>query len=270
MNTENSRLLTDLVEFSRKNMNREVVRECFSYLDVTTLDVKDTPAKVGAFTRDVLSKIKAYGLPEVATICVAPIFIEDVGVALGDSPVGITSVAGGFPTGETFLEVKVLECAMAIENGADEIDVVIDIGGVLEGSDDLVRSELMLIKEEIGDDALMKVIIESGELGSEDNIRRAARIAIEAGADFVKTSTGKASVSATPEAVLAICAEIGRHYEETSRMVGIKVAGGVSSVEALIQYYTIVKETLGEQWLSPQYFRIGASSLFDKMIDYII
>ena len=163
-----------------------------------------------------------------------------------------------------------LECAMAIENGADELDVVIDIGGVLEGSDGLVRSELELIKEEIGDDAVMKVIIESGELGSEDNIRRAARIAIEAGADFVKTSTGKASVSATPEAVLAICSEIKRHCDETGDMVGIKVAGGVSSVEALVEYYTIVSEVLGEKWLDPQYFRIGASSLFDKMIDYII
>lgn len=269
MRADQSGLLANIKEISGKNINKEVVKRCVAMLDVTTLDVKDTPKSVSDFTSNVLSKLSLAGLPPVASICVSPIFIDNVGVLLTDTPIAITSVVGGFPMAQTFIEVKVLECAMAIENGADEIDVVLNVGGVIEGDDDLVLSELVLLKEEIANEAILKVIIESGELKSLDNIRRAANIAIAAGADFVKTSTGKVPENATPEAVVEICYAIKEHFDKTGRMVGLKVAGGVSSVESLVMYYTIVEEILGVEWLTPQYFRVGASSLLDKIIEFL-
>lgn len=269
MTVDQSRLLSNLKDISNRNRTKEVAKRCVAMLDVTTLDVKDTPKNVSAFTTEVLRKLSVYGLPSVASICVAPRFIENVGVALSDTSISITAVVGGFPLAQTFIEVKMLECAMAMENGADELDVVLNVGGVIEGEDDLVLSELVLLKEEIADDAVLKVIIESGELKSVDNIKRATSIAIAAGADFVKTSTGKVSVNATPEAVIIMCSVIKEHFEKTGNRVGIKIAGGVSSVEDMVEYYTIVEEMLGEEWLMPQYLRFGASSLLDKIIESV-
>lgn len=269
MTVDQSRLLSNLKDISNRNRTKEVAKRCVAMLDVTTLDVKDTPKNVSAFTAEVLRKLSVYGLPSVASICVAPRFIENVGVALSDTPISITAVVGGFPLAQTFIEVKMLECAMAMENGADELDVVLNVGGVIEGEDDFVLSELVLLKEEIADDAVLKVIIESGELKSVDNIKRATLIAIAAGADFVKTSTGKVPVNATPEAVIIMCSVIKEHFEKTGNRVGIKIAGGVSSVEDMVEYYTIVEEILGEEWLMPQYLRFGASSLLDKIIESV-
>ena len=269
MTNEVKKTLLSLSELAENNLNKKNIRECIFFLDVTTLDVKDTHKKVESFTKGVMEKIEKNDLSSVASICVLPRFIENVGLALGNSPIAITSVVGSFPLAQTYIEVKILECAMALENGADELDIVLDVGAVIEGNDDLVLSELSLIKEEIGDDALLKVIIECGELKTEQNIARATQLAIDAGADFVKTSTGKVPVNATFDAVALMCEVIKEHYIKTSSMVGIKVAGGVSSIEELIQYYTLVKEILGEKWLTSQYFRIGTSSLFDKMIDFL-
>lgn len=262
-------LQANLKEISNRNRTKEVVTRCVTMLDVTTLDVKDTPKNVFHFTTEVLRKLSLAGLPSVASICVNPRFIENVGVALADTPISITSVVGSFPLAQTFIEVKMLECAMALENGADELDVVLNVGGIIEGEDDLVLSELKLLKEEIADEAVLKVIIESGELKSVENIKRATSIAIAAGADFVKTSTGKVSVNATREAVVAMCSVLKEHFEKTGDRVGIKVAGGVSSVDDMVEYYTLVEEVLGEEWLTPQYFRFGASSLLDKIIEFI-
>lgn len=269
MTVDQSRLLSNLKDISNRNRTKEVAKRCVAMLDVTTLDVKDTPKNVSAFTAEVLRKLSVYGLPSVASICVAPRFIENVGVALSDTSISITAVVGGFPLAQTFIEVKMLECAMAMENGADELDVVLNVGGVIEGEDDFVLSELVLLKEEIADDAVLKVIIESGELKSVDNIKRATLIAIAAGADFVKTSTGKVPVNATPEAVIIMCSVIKEHFEKTGNRVGVKIAGGVSSVEDMVEYYTIVEEILGEEWLMPQYLRFGASSLLDKIIESV-
>lgn len=262
-------LQTNLKEISLKNRTKDVVKHCVTLLDVTTLDVKDTPKSVSDFTANVLRKLATAGLPPVASICVNPRFIGDAGVALADTSISITSVVGAFPLAQTFVEVKMLECAMALENGADELDIVLNVGGVMEGDFDLVLSELILLKEEIAGDAVMKVIIESGELQQIDLIKRATAIAIAAGADFVKTSTGKVPVNATREAVIAMCEVIKEHFEQTGNRVGIKVAGGVSSVEDMVEYYTIVEEILGEQWLAPQYFRFGTSSLLDKIIEFV-
>lgn len=269
MNLDNKGLLDNIKVISSRNMTKEVVKRCVTMLDVTTLDVKDTPKSVSLFTSEVLRKLSENGLPPVASICVTPLFIENVGVALSETSISITAVVGSFPLSQTFLEVKILECAMALENGADELDVVLNVGGVLEGDDDLVISELKFLKEEIDDDALLKVIIECGELKTPEKIIHATKIAISAGADFVKTSTGKVPVNATPEAVALMCGVIKEHFEKTGHKVGIKVAGGVSSVEALVAYYTIVEEILGDEWLTPQYFRVGTSSLLDKMIEFL-
>lgn len=269
MTSDQSSLLANLKGISGRNMTKAVVRHCIGMLDVTTLDVKDTSKSVSDFAAGVVRKLSEAGLPPVASVCVNPRFIGDAGIALEDTSISITSVVGGFPLAQTFVEVKMLECAMALENGADELDIVLNVGGIIEGDDDFVLSELALLKEEIADDAILKVIIESGELKSEDNIKKATEIAIAAGADFVKTSTGKVSVNATPEAVIAMCSVVKEHFEKTGKRVGIKVAGGVSSVADMVEYYTLVEEMLGKEWLTPQYLRFGTSSLLDKIIEYI-
>lgn len=260
-------LIANLSVLSQKNLNSDTYRKMISFLDATALEVANNGETIEAFVRNVLHDTHSDDLPNVAAICVAPSFIENVGLVLGDnSPVALCSVSGGFPTAHTFLEVKMLECSMAIENGAEEIDVVINVGDVLYSSGEIAASELAVIREELGDDTLLKVIIESGELKNEALIRKATNIAIGAGADFVKTSTGKTPVSATYEAVMYICEEIKAYYESTGLMVGVKVAGGVTSSEDAARYYTIVQNVLGEKWLTPRYFRIGSSSLLGKLL----
>lgn len=260
-------LIANIDKLAQKNRNSETYRKIISFLDATALEVTNNGQTIENFVKKVLSDTHSDDLPNVAAICVAPPFVENVGLVLGDSsPVAICSVAGGFPTSHTFLEVKMLECAMAIENGAEEIDVVINIGDILYNSGELAASELEVIREEVGGDTILKVIIESGELKNDELIRKATNIAIGAGADFVKTSTGKTPVSATHDAVIAMCEEIKKHYEQSGRMVGIKVAGGVTSPEDAAVYYTIVQTILGEKWMTPDYFRIGSSSLLGKLL----
>ncbi len=255
--------LSDIKAVAARNERVEVYAKCLSAIDLTTLTPCDTEASVRALAERAMAFYSEYpDLQNVASICVYPPFVESVGLIVDGSPMRITSVAGGFPASQTFMEVKALEVAMAIESGADEIDVVISVGKVLEGNYDEVESELELLRQECGteDGATLKVILETGELKSVEKIYDASMIAIEAGADFIKTSTGKTAVSATPEAVLVMCIAIKDHFEATGSKVGIKVAGGVRTPEDAALYYTIVEEVLGAEWLTTELFRIGASS----------
>ena len=267
---EVSALLEKIGPQARRNCRTEVYKRCFGCIDLTSLGATDSRRSIGEFTR------KAIELPRhfpqagsVASICVYPVFVETVGLAAGDSKMAITSVSGGFPSSQTYLEVKMLETAMAIENGADEIDIVISIGEMLDGEYDLAGNEIETLRAEIGDDAILKVILESGTLSDPELIHKAATIAMEAGADFIKTSTGKNGIAATPEAAVAMCLAISQFAKKTGRKVGFKAAGGISTAESAALYYSIVEEILGEEWLTPERFRIGASSLANNLLSEI-
>ena len=207
-------------------------------------------------------------LQNVASICVYPPFVETVGLNIDGTPLRITSVAGGFPSSQTFLEVKMLEVAMAIENGADEVDVVLNAGKILTGAYDEAANEIEVLREE-SEGATLKVILETGALKSPELIYNASLLSMAAGADFIKTSTGKIDVSATPEAAVVMCKAIGEYYRNTGRKVGFKAAGGVRTAEDAALYYTIVKEILGEEWLTTELFRIGASSAANNILSAI-
>ena len=205
----------------------EVYRLCYSIIDLTTLSCSDSVESVTAFARKAVEFYTNYpAIANVASICIYPPFVETVGLAVDDTPMRITSVAGGFPSSQTFLEVKMLETAMAVENGADEIDIVINVGKMLEGHYDEVANEVEVLRGEAGEDVVLKVILETGALKTPELIRRAALLAMFAGADFVKTSTGKIDVAATPEAAVVMCRAIRDYYDKTGRMVGFKPFGG--------------------------------------------
>ena len=267
---EVSALLEKIGPQARRNCRTEVYKRCFGCIDLTSLGATDSRRSIGEFTRKAIELPRHF--PEagsVASICVYPVFVETVGLAAGDSKMAITSVSGGFPSSQTYLEVKMLETAMAIENGADEIDIVISIGEMLDGEYDLAGNEIETLRAEIGDDAILKVILESGTLSDPELIHKAATIAMEAGADFIKTSTGKNGIAATPEAAVAMCLAIRQFAEKTGRKVGFKAAGGISTAESAALYYSIVEEILGEEWLTPELFRIGASSLANNRLSEI-
>lgn len=267
---EVSALLEKIGPQARRNCRTEVYKRCFGCIDLTSLGATDSRRSIGEFTRKAIELPRHF--PEagsVASICVYPVFVETVGLAAGDSKMAITSVSGGFPSSQTYLEVKMLETAMAIENGADEIDIVISIGEMLDGEYDLAGNEIETLRAEIGDDAILKVILESGTLSEPELIHKAATIAMEAGADFIKTSTGKNGMAATPEAAVAMCLAIRQFAEKTGRKVGFKAAGGISTAESAALYYSIVEEILGEEWLTPERFRIGASSLANNLLSEI-
>lgn len=265
-----SSILDGAKALCESNKNVDVYKKCFSYIDLTTLNPQDSQASVAAFVeRAVEFPIHFPDLDNVASVCVYPPFVEVAGLAIGGSKLAITSVSGGFPSSQTFLEVKMLESSMAVENGADEIDIVISIGEFINGEYELVANEVECLKQEVGEDTILKVIIESGVLHDPDLIYKASMLSMYAGADFVKTSTGKVAVSATPEAAVVMCLAIKDYYERTGRMVGFKAAGGVASAEDAAYYYSIVETILGEEWLNAQYFRIGASSLAGKLLSSI-
>lgn len=257
-------------EVAKSCQTNEVYRLCYSAIDLTTLSCNDSVESVTAFARKAVAFYTDYPeIANVASICIYPPFVETVGVAVDDTPMRITSVSGGFPSSQTFLEVKMLETAMAVENGADEIDIVINVGKMLEGHYDEVANEVEVLRGEAGEDVVLKVILETGALKTPELIRRASLLAMFAGADFVKTSTGKIDVAATPEAAVVMCHAIRDYYEKTGRMVGFKPAGGVRSAADAVLYYTIVREILGERWLTPRFFRIGASSVANALLSAI-
>lgn len=249
------------------NATTDVYKLCYSLIDLTTLASEDSTESVAKFARDAVAFASSReDLPYVASLCVYPSFVETVGMEIDGTPLKITSVAGGFPSSQTFMEVKALECAMAVESGADEIDVVLNVGKMLTGRYEEAMGEVALLREEIGEDTVLKVILESGALESEDLIYAASLLVMLAGADFVKTSTGKQSPAATPEAAVVICMAIKAYYEQCGVRCGFKAAGGIRTAEDAVLYYTIVREILGEEWLTPEYFRLGASALAGALV----
>lgn len=255
---------------ANRNGNAEVYKFCYSAIDLTTLSCTDTVESVREFARKAVDFNRVFpDIPNVASICIYPPFVETVGLEVDGTPMRITSVAGAFPASQSFIEVKALEVAMAIENGADEIDIVLNPGMVMAGHLDEAASEVELLRKEAAD-VVLKVIIESGALKTPELIRRASLISMFAGADFVKTSTGKIDVAATPEAAFIMCHAIKDYYNATGRKVGFKAAGGVRTPEDAALYYTIVEEVLGKEWLTTDLFRIGASSAANNLISAIV
>ena len=198
-----------------------------------------------------------------------PRFTSIVSTSLEADNVQITSVCGGFPSSQTFPEVKTIETALALKDGATEIDVVMPVGYFLSGDYEQVSDEISELKATCGEETTLKVILETGALGTAVNIKKAALMAMYSDADFIKTSTGKVEPGATPAAVYVMCKAIKEYYEETGRKVGIKIAGGVKTTADAIKYYTLVKELLGEEWLDPNWFRIGASKLANHLLSDI-
>lgn len=251
-----------------ENDNVEVYKQCLNQIDLTTLNGDDTTLKVKTMVENVNNfKSNFQQIPNVAALCVYPAMVPIVKENLKEN-IGIAAVSAGFPASQTFLEVKVAETALTVAAGATEIDIVISIGKFLEGNYQEVFDEVEEIKAACHG-AHLKVILETGALITAENIKKAAVLAMEAGADFIKTSTGKISVSATLEATYVMCEAIKEWYEKTGCMVGYKPAGGISTTKEAVEHYTIVKTILGEKWLNNKYFRFGASRLANNLLTSI-
>jgi len=249
-----------------ENDTIEVKKQLLHCIDITTLKCTDTEESVMKFTEKVNEFVDKYpDLENVSAICVYPNMAEIVHNTLEADNVKIACVSGGFPSSQTFMEVKVAETAMAIHTGAEEIDIVMPVGKFLCGDYEGMCDEIGELKDVCGEKTL-KVILETGVLRTASNIKKAAILAMYSGADFIKTSTGKEAISATPEAALVMCEAIKEYYKETGRKVGFKAAGGIDSVKKALAYYTIVKEVLGEEWLNNGLFRIGASRLANQLL----
>ena len=235
-------------------------------MDLTTLEGKDTPGKIRALCAKAIQPLPGDpSIPHVAAICVYPALVADAKEALGSSGVLVASVATGFPSGQTFLDLKLAETRQAIEAGADEIDMVIDRGAFLAGDYATVFDEIVAIKEACGETHL-KVILETGELETYDNVRRASVLAMAAGADFIKTSTGKVAPAATLPVTLVMLEAIRDFERATGRAVGMKPAGGIRVAKEAIQYLVVLYETLGPRWMTSERFRFGASSLLNDVL----
>jgi deoxyribose-phosphate aldolase len=238
------------------------VRMC----DLTTLEGADTPGKVAALSAKALRPDPAdLTVPPVAAVCVYPNLVPVAKARLDGTAVRVASVATAFPAGQSPTDIKVADAARAVELGADEVDMVIDRGAFLSGSYAKVYEEVARVKEAVGDVDL-KVILETGELGTYDNVRRASLLAIAGGADFVKTSTGKMQPAATLPVTLVMLEAVRDVYEETGRRIGVKAAGGIRHAKQAVQYLVLVNETLGPEWLTPDLFRFGASSLLNDLL----
>jgi deoxyribose-phosphate aldolase len=249
--------------------DKHLLMNLLNLIDLTSLNTADNKSHVIHFTGKVNSFSGRFSnIPNVAAICVFPNFVAVVKEKLTARNVKIVSVAGAFPTSQTFRSIKVTESKMAVEAGADEIDIVINVGAFLGNDFASVADEIREIKGAIGSKQL-KVIVESGLLGDFENIFRASMIAMDAGADFIKTSTGKTAVSATPETAFVMCRAISDFYSETGIKVGFKAAGGIVTPADANSYYHIVKHCLGEEWLNNSLFRIGASKLANNILSEI-
>ena len=252
------------------NNNVDVLKFSLGCIDLTTLNPTDNEERVRNFTQRVNDFEDKYPeLDNVASICVYPNFAEVVNMNLDVSEVHTTVVAAGFPSSQTFSEIKVAECALAVASGADEVDIVIGVGQFLQGAYEEMCDTIAECKAACKD-AIFKVILETGALKTASNIMKASILAIYSGADFIKTSTGKLDPAATPEAVLVMCKAAKAYYEQTGNKIGIKVAGGVRSPEDAVKYYCIVKSVLGEEWLTKDLYRIGASSAANNLLSAIL
>lgn len=252
------------------NNTEEVLKFSLGCIDLTTLNPTDNEDRVREFTQKVNEFEELY--PEfdnVASICVYPNFAEVVSMNLDVTEVDTTVVAAGFPSSQTFDEIKIAECALAVSKGADEVDIVINVGQFLQGQYEEMCDTITECKEACRG-KIFKVILETGALKSASNIMKASILAIYAGADFIKTSTGKLDPAATPEAVLVMCKAVKAYFEQTGSKIGIKVAGGVRTPEDAVKYYSIVKAVLGEEWLTKDLYRIGASSAANNLLSAIV
>ncbi len=259
-----------LDKYAAENNTPEVKKFLFNCIDLTTLKCTDSEESVMKFTE----RVNAFDdehpdLKNVAAICVYPNMAEIVHDTLEADRVKIACVSGGFPSSQTFTEVKIAETAMALHAGADEIDIVIPVGKFLSGDYEGMCDEIQELKDVCGDKHL-KVILETGALGTAANIKKASILAMYSGADFIKTSTGKEKPAATPEAAYVMCQTIKEYFLETGRKIGFKPAGGINTVEDAIKYYTIVKELLGKEWLTNELFRIGTSRLANLLLSDIL
>jgi len=257
-----------LAEKTVTNSTPEVYKRCFSFIDLTSLNSTDNTTNI----LSMIEKINTFSdhfpeMPQVAAICAYPNFSGVVHKALS-VPIGIAAVSAGFPSSQTFIEVKVAETALAVHEGASEIDVVISVGNFLNGQYEDVFEELSELKSACRD-AHIKVILETGALKHASEIKKASLLAMEAGADFIKTSTGKMNPAATPEAAYVMCNAISEYYKKTGRKVGFKPAGGIVTSADAVNYYTIVKEVLGDEWLNNTFFRLGASRLANNLLSAI-
>lgn len=253
-----------------ENDTPEVKKFLMGSIELTTLKTTDSEESVLAFTERVNRFDEAYpSLPHVATICVYPCFANIVSSSLEVDGVEIACVSGSFPSSQALIEVKVAETALALKDGATEIDIVMPVGKFLSGDYEGVADEISELKQVCGD-RKMKVILETGCLKTAENIKRASIIAMYAGADYIKTSTGKLEPAATPEAAYVMCQAIKEYYNETGIQIGFKPAGGINSVMDALIYYTIVKEVLGEKWLTNQWLRFGTSRLANMLLSEIV
>lgn len=251
-----------------ENDTPEVKKFLLGSVEMTTLKTTDSDASVMAFTEQVNKLDNDYpDLPHVATICVYPCFAEAVSQTLQVEGVEIACVSGSFPSSQARMEVKVAETKLAIADGATEIDIVMPVGKFLEGDIEGVCNDIQEMKEACGPNVPMKVILETGCLKTASNIKKASILSMYSGADYIKTSTGKLEPAATPEAAYVMCQAIKEYYEKTGVQIGFKPAGGMSTIMDAIIFYTIVKEVLGEQWLTNKWLRLGTSRLTMQLIE---
>lgn len=249
--------------------DKHLLMSILNVVDLTSLNTTDNKSQILHLTGKVNSFSGKYSnIPNVAAICVFPNFVTVVKEKLTAKSVKIAAVAGAFPTSQTFQSIKISECKLAVEAGADEIDIVIPVGAFLGNDFAKVADEIREIKQAVGDKTL-KVIVESGLLGTYEQIFNASMIAMDAGADFIKTSTGKISVSATPETAFVMCRAISNFYSETGIKVGFKAAGGIVNPNDAVTYYQIANHCLGADWMNNTLFRIGASRLANNILSDI-
>ena len=250
--------------------NADTLKYLLTTVELTTLTCTDNDKFVMQMTEGVNDFFDEHPeLKPIATICVYPRFAAAVKAALQTEGVKIACVSGGFPASQTFLEVKTIETALALKDGADEIDMVLSVGAFQDGDYETCADEISEIKDVCGD-APLKVILETGELKTAESIMKASILAMYSGADFIKTSTGKVAVAATPEAAYVMCKAIKAYHTETGKWVGFKAAGGIKTPAEAVDFYTIVREVLGQEFIDLGLFRIGTSSLYKKLVDAIL
>ena len=253
-----------------ENDTLEVKKFLFGSIELTTLKTEDSDTSVMAFTERVNAFDNEYpDMPHVATICVYPCFAEIVKDSLEVEGVEIACVSGSFPSSQARIEVKVAETSLAVKDGATEIDIVMPVGKFLSGDYEGMCEDISELKNACGKDVAMKVILETGDIKTASNIKKASILSMYAGADYIKTSTGKEKISATPEAAYVMCQAIKEYYDETGIQIGFKPAGGINTVMDAITYYTIVKEVLGEKWRTNKWFRLGTSRLANLLLSEI-
>lgn len=260
--------------FTKRSIKNEskmhALKLAMSMMDLTTLEAKDTPGKVRQLCAKAMRPYDAMpDLPSAAAVCVYPTMVRVAKEALGNSGVKVAAVATAFPSGMSTRKVKLDETKFAVNEGADEIDMVISRGHFLAGEYNYVFDEIAAVKEACGE-AHLKVILETGELSTLDNVRKASDIAMYAGADFIKTSTGKVQPAATLPVTLVMLEAIRDFYYKEGKMIGMKPAGGIATAKLAIQYLVVLNETLGDAWMNPNYFRFGASSLANDLLMQIV